>query len=80
MGPGFAWLDSGTPDSPLEAGEFVRTLESRQRLHIACPEEIACRQGWICVQQLTQLGERLAKSDNGQYLLRTARDINARPH
>lgn len=77
MGRGFAWLDTGTPDSLLEAGEFVRTLESRQGLRIACPEEIACRQGWINPQQLTSLGERLAKGDYGQYLLRVARDISA---
>jgi glucose-1-phosphate thymidylyltransferase len=75
MGRGFAWLDTGTPDSLLEAGEFVRTLESRQGLRIACPEEIACRQGWISVQQLTALGERLSKGDYGRYILQVARDI-----
>ncbi|WP_336810055.1 glucose-1-phosphate thymidylyltransferase RfbA [Bosea sp. MMO-172] len=76
MGRGFAWLDTGTPDSLLEAGEFVRTLESRQGLRIACPEEIAARQGWIPAAQLTLLGERLAKSDYGQYLLRIAGDLD----
>jgi glucose-1-phosphate thymidylyltransferase len=75
MGRGFAWLDTGTPDSLLEAGEFVRTLESRQGLRIACPEEIAARQGWISTAQLTQLGEKLAKGDYGQYLLRMVKDI-----
>lgn len=75
MGRGFAWLDTGTPDSLLEAGEFVRTLESRQGLRIACPEEIATRQGWISAAQLTALGEKLAKSEYGQYLLRRAKDI-----
>lgn len=75
MGRGFAWLDTGTPDSLLEAGEFVRTLESRQGLRIACPEEIAARQGWISTGQLTRLGEKLAKGDYGQYLMRMARDI-----
>ncbi|RYE27829.1 MAG: glucose-1-phosphate thymidylyltransferase, partial [Hyphomicrobiales bacterium] len=75
MGRGFAWLDTGTPDSLLEAGEFVRTLESRQGLRIACPEEIAARQGWISIAQLIRLGEKLAKGDYGQYLLRMARDI-----
>jgi glucose-1-phosphate thymidylyltransferase len=69
MGRGFAWLDTGTPDSLLEAAEFVRTLESRQGLRIACPEEIAYRQGWISVEELTTLGERLKKSDYGRYLL-----------
>jgi glucose-1-phosphate thymidylyltransferase len=77
MGRGFAWLDTGTPDSLLEAGEFVRTLEARQGLRIACPEEIAARQGWIDARQLTSLGERLAKGDYGQYLLHVARDISA---
>jgi glucose-1-phosphate thymidylyltransferase len=77
MGRGFAWLDTGTPDSLLEAGEFVRTLEARQGLRIACPEEIAARQGWIDARQLTNLGERLAKGDYGQYLLHVARDISA---
>ncbi|MCO5089973.1 glucose-1-phosphate thymidylyltransferase RfbA [Bosea sp. (in: a-proteobacteria)] len=75
MGRGFAWLDTGTPDSLLEASEFVRTLETRQGLHIACPEEIAARQGWISVPELTALGEKLAKGAYGQYLLRTARDL-----
>jgi glucose-1-phosphate thymidylyltransferase len=75
MGRGFAWLDTGTPDSLLEAGEFVRTLESRQGLRIACPEEIAARQGWISAAELAALGEKLAKGDYGQYLLRVARDI-----
>ena len=75
MGRGFAWLDTGTPDSLLEAGEFVRTLESRQGLRIACPEEIACRQGWISAQQLETLGQRLAKGDYGRYVLGVAREI-----
>lgn len=74
MGRGFAWLDTGTPDSLLEAGEFVRTLESRQGLRIACPEEIAARQGWISRAQLRILGEHLAKSDYGHYILRIGQD------
>ncbi|MBN9452117.1 MAG: glucose-1-phosphate thymidylyltransferase RfbA [Bosea sp.] len=77
MGRGFAWLDTGTPDSLLEAGEFVRTLESRQGLRIACPEEIAARQGWILAAELTTLGEKLAKSDYGQYLLRVAGEFGS---
>jgi len=79
MGRGFAWLDTGTPDRLLEAGEFVRTLESRQGLRIACPEEIAARQGWISAAQLTLLGEKLAKGDYGRYLLRIACDLGERP-
>ncbi|KPF66560.1 glucose-1-phosphate thymidylyltransferase [Bosea sp. AAP35] len=75
MGRGFAWLDTGTPDSLLQASEFVRTLESRQDLRIACPEEIAARQGWISAPQLAALGERLRKGDYGQYILRIAREL-----
>lgn len=75
MGRGFAWLDTGTPDSLLEAGEFVRTLESRQGLRVACPEEIAARQRWISAAQLTKLGETLAKGDYGKYLLQVAKDL-----
>jgi glucose-1-phosphate thymidylyltransferase len=75
MGRGFAWLDTGTPDSLLQAGEFVRTLESRQDLRIACPEETACRQGWISATALERLGSTLSKSDYGQYLLRIAAEI-----
>ncbi len=79
MGRGFAWLDTGTPGSLLEAGEFVRTLEARQGLRIACPEEIAYRQGWISAAELRQLGERLAKSDYGRYVLRVAETAGERP-
>jgi len=75
MGRGFAWLDTGTPDSLLQASEFVRTLESRQDLRIACPEEIAARQGWISPPQLAALGEKLKKGDYGQYILRIAREL-----
>ena len=67
---GYAWLDTGTHDSLLEAGQFIATLERRQGLKIACPEEIAWRLGFIDGQQLAQLAEPLAKSGYGQYLLR----------
>lgn len=72
MGRGFAWLDTGTPDSLLEAGEFVRTLQSRQGLCIACPEEIAAKQGWISAEDLVRLAEKLAKSTYGSYLKEVA--------
>jgi glucose-1-phosphate thymidylyltransferase len=68
MGRGFAWLDTGTPDSLLEAGEFVRTLEKRQGYRIASPEEIAFHAGWISQAQLEVLAARLAKSEYGRYL------------
>ncbi|MFC5422561.1 MAG: glucose-1-phosphate thymidylyltransferase [Stutzerimonas stutzeri] len=74
MGRGFAWLDTGTPDSLLEAGEFVRTLESRQGLRVACPEEIAYRRGWISAEQLSAQAQKLAKSDYGRYLLGIVND------
>jgi glucose-1-phosphate thymidylyltransferase len=73
MGRGFAWLDTGTPESLLEAGEFVRTLESRQGVRIACPEEIAFLNGWISVSQLETLGAKLEKGGYGRYLLAVAR-------
>lgn len=68
LGRGFAWLDTGTPDSLLEAAEFVRTLEKRQGFKIASPEEISFRQGFIDERQLEALILRLGKSDYGEYL------------
>jgi glucose-1-phosphate thymidylyltransferase len=67
---GYAWLDTGTHDSLLEAGQFIATLERRQGLKIACPEEIAWRKGFITGDQLRQLALPLVKSGYGQYLLR----------
>ena len=77
MGRGFAWLDTGTPDSLLEAGEFVRVFEKRQGFRIACPEEIALSQGWIDERLFTDQAERLKKSTYGQYLRRILDDLRA---
>jgi glucose-1-phosphate thymidylyltransferase len=68
MGRGYAWLDTGTPDSLLEAAEFVRTLEKRQGFKIACPEEVAFQKGFIDAAKLEELAKSLGKSSYGQYL------------
>ena len=70
MGRVMAWLDTGTFQSMLEAGQFVYTIEKRQGLKIACVEEIAWRNNWINDQQLQYLAEKLRKTDLGAYLLR----------
>ena len=69
MGRGYAWLDTGTHDSLLEAASFIATLQKRQGLQVACPEEIAFGQGWINAAQLQQLAAPLAKNGYGRYLL-----------
>lgn len=69
MGRGYAWLDTGTHDSLLEAASFIATLQKRQGLQVACPEEIAFHQGWINAEQLEKLAEPLKKNGYGQYLL-----------
>ncbi|OYV02202.1 MAG: glucose-1-phosphate thymidylyltransferase [Burkholderiales bacterium PBB5] len=74
MGRGYAWLDTGTHDSLLEAGQFIATLERRQGLKVACPEEIAFRAGWITAEQLAALAAPLAKNGYGQYLQQVLRD------
>ena len=70
MGRGYAWFDTGTHESLLEASQFIATLEKRQGLKVACPEEIAWRRGWIDVDQVRRLAQPLAKNGYGQYLLR----------
>lgn len=75
MGRGYAWLDTGTHQSMLEAGQFIATLEKRQGLKVACPEEIAWRQNWIDSAQLERLGASLADNGYSQYLLRLLRDV-----
>jgi len=72
LGRGFAWLDTGTHDSLIQAGSFVQTVEKRQGFKVACLEEIAYHTGWITEQQLRQQGEELKKTGYGQYLLAVA--------
>ena len=74
MGRGYAWLDTGTHDSLLEASQFIATLENRQGLKVACPEEIAYRRGWINASQLEKLAAPLSKNGYGQYLQRVLKE------
>ena len=74
MGRGYAWLDTGTHDSLLEASGYIETIERRQGLKVACPEVVAYRQGWVDAQQLVKLAAPLAKNGYGQYLMRLIQD------
>ncbi|MFN9281252.1 MAG: glucose-1-phosphate thymidylyltransferase RfbA [Betaproteobacteria bacterium] len=74
MGRGYAWLDTGTHDSLMEAGQFIATLEKRQGLKVACPEEVAFRAGWISAEQLERQAQPMLKNGYGQYLLRLLRE------
>jgi glucose-1-phosphate thymidylyltransferase len=74
MGRGYAWLDTGTHDSLLEAGQFIATLEKRQGLKVACPEEIAYRSGWISAAELERQAQPLLKNGYGQYLLQILKE------
>jgi glucose-1-phosphate thymidylyltransferase len=79
MGRGYAWLDTGTHDSLIEAATFIATLQKRQGLVVACPEEIAYRRGWIDAEQVLKLAEPLAKNGYGQYLKNILMDHVAWP-
>jgi glucose-1-phosphate thymidylyltransferase len=70
LGRGFAWLDTGTPESLIAASNFIETIEHRQGFKIACPEEIAYRAGFIDIDQMARLAKPLATSEYGRYLLR----------
>jgi glucose-1-phosphate thymidylyltransferase len=74
MGRGYAWLDTGTHDSLLEAGQFIATLEKRQGLKVACPEEIAFRSGWIGAEDLERQAQPMLKNGYGQYLMQVLRE------
>ena len=74
MGRGYAWLDTGTHESLLDASQFIATLENRQGLKVSCPEEIAFRQQWIDATQLEKLAQPLTKNGYGQYLLRVLKE------
>jgi glucose-1-phosphate thymidylyltransferase len=74
MGRGYAWLDTGTHDSLMEAGQFIATLEKRQGLKVACPEEVAFRAGWISAEQLERQAQPMLKNGYGRCLMQVVRE------
>jgi glucose-1-phosphate thymidylyltransferase len=79
MGRGFAWLDTGTHDSLLDAAGFIATLQKRQGLMVACPEEIAYRQGWISTEAVQKVADQLKKNSYGQYLTKILNELTTTP-
>ena len=77
MGRGFAWLDTGTHDSLLDAAGFIATLQKRQGLMVACPEEIAYRQGWITAEAVEKVASQFSKNSYGQYLIKILKELNS---
>ncbi len=77
FGRGVAWLDTGSPEGMLKAAEFVEAIQSRQRYHVSCIEEIAWRRGFITTEQLLALGQEYKMTDYGQYLIELAKETNA---
>ena len=75
MGRGYAWLDTGTHESLLEASNYIQTIENRQGLKVACLEEIACEMGYISKEELLSLAEPLKKNGYGQYLIERAKEL-----
>ena len=74
LGRGFAWLDTGTHESLLEAAQFVETIEKRQGYKVACLEEIALNNGWLTKQQVLEIGQTMSKNAYGQYLISLAQE------